>query len=504
MSQAFRAQVPAPTPSVRLRRLLPCAELVGARDIVVNACSADSRQCQPGDLFVALVGTQNDGHDHIQDAIARGAAAVLVERLIPGDFPQCIVPDTRIAHGQLCQALAGNPSKSLKVIGVTGTNGKTTTSCLIASILQTAGFQPGLLGTLGYCDGVKTEPASLTTPSAPVLADWLARMAANGCTHAVMEVSSHALAQHRVAGVTFDAACVTNVRRDHLDFHGSLVNYRAAKRRLFDALAPEGFAVVNADDPVCTNFLSTFNGPALTVGMNNYAEITATVVERYASEQTFLLEAGSETIPVRTRMIGDHHVSNCLMAAAVGLTYGISLHDVVRGLEAIEHVPGRLQHVHCGQPFGAFVDYAHTPDALACTLRTLREVTVGKLICVFGAGGDRDRPKRPLMGRTVEQLADAAIVTADNPRSEDPAAITHEILSGCERPHEFEVVYDRKAAIHRALSMAEPGDSVVIAGKGHEDYQIIGQRRNPFDDRQVVEDWLYRHAGTLPLFQNAA
>ena len=365
MSQSSRPSSSAATSSVRLRQLFPDAEFFGAWNQPVRACSSDSRSCQPGDLFIARVGTDRDGHDYAEEAVSNGASAILTERLLPADVPQCIVPDTRIAHGQLCQALAGNPSQSLKVIGITGTNGKTTTTCLVASILQVAGFQPGLLGTLGYCDGNTTDRAPLTTPSTPELADWLRRMVVNGCTHAVMEVSSHALAQHRVAGVTFDAIAVTNVRRDHLDFHGSLTAYRSAKRRLFEHLSPEGFAVVNADDPVAANYLSSFNGPALTVGMTNHAEISALLVERSVSEQTFLLSAGCDTVPVRTRMIGDHHISNCLVAAAIGLTYGIDLHDVVRGLEAIDHVPGRLERIECGQSFGAFVDYAHTPDALS-------------------------------------------------------------------------------------------------------------------------------------------
>jgi UDP-N-acetylmuramoyl-L-alanyl-D-glutamate--2,6-diaminopimelate ligase len=494
MSHSSRPSSPAVTSGVRLRSLFPDAEFVGVWNRPIHACSADSRACQPGDLFIARVGTVSDGHDHADEAISRGASAILTERLLPVDVPQCIVPDTRVAHGQLCQALAGDPSRSIKVIGITGTNGKTTTTCLIASILQAGGFQPGLLGTLGYCDGDTTDRAPLTTPSTPVLADWLRRMVVNGCTHAVMEVSSHALAQHRIAGVAFDAIGVTNVRRDHLDFHGSLTAYRGAKRRLFEQLSPEGFAVVNADDPVAANYLTGFNGPALTIGMTNHAEVSATLVERCVSEQTFLLNAGCDTIPVRTRMIGDHHISNCLVATAIGLTYGIDLHDIVRGLEAIEHVPGRLERIECGQSFGAFVDFAHTPDALACTLKTLREVTAGKLICVFGAGGDRDRQKRPLMGTIAEELADMAIVTTDNPRTEDHEAIAREILSGCKHCDEIEVVCDRSSAIRRALSLAEPNDCVVVAGKGHEDYQIIGNERYKFDDRQVVRDWLYKHS----------
>jgi UDP-N-acetylmuramoyl-L-alanyl-D-glutamate--2,6-diaminopimelate ligase len=491
MSQSLPERSDAELPRLSLAQVLPRAEFFDCRDLQVSTVQADSRKVQPGDVFVALVGTNRDGHDFAADAIQRGAVAVVGEQLLPGDFPQCIVPDSRIAYGKLCQTLAGNPSQSMKVIGVTGTNGKTTTTCLIASILKAAGFQPGLLGTLGYSDGESIGEGTLTTPSAPELATWLARMVSTGCTHAVMEVSSHALAQHRVAGITFDAACATNVRRDHLDYHGSLSAYRAAKRRLFKHLAPEGLAVVNADDAICRSYLATHNGPALTISLDGEAELTATLLERSASEQTFLLHAGHDSVAVRTRMIGDHHISNCLVAAAVGLAYQIGLDDIVRGLESVEHVPGRLERIECGQSFAAFVDYAHTPDALVCTLSTLREVTAGKIICVFGAGGDRDRQKRPLMGCAVEKHADCVIVTTDNPRTEDPEVIAREILAGCDAPENVELVCDRASAIRRALSMAEPGDSVVICGKGHEGYQLVGQKKHPFDDRETVREWLY-------------
>ena len=242
-----------------------------------------------------------------------------------------------------------------------------------------------MAGTLGYFDGQEVEPATHTTPPADVLAPLLARMVTNECSHAAMEVSSHALAQSRIAGVRLDVACVTNVSRDHLNYHGTLGDYRLAKSKIFDYLAPEGFAVVNADDPIAAGYLRHFQGPALTIGIDKPAEITAVPVEQFPSEQTFLLTAGSETVPVRTRMIGTHHIYNCLTAAAVGLTYGIDLMTVVRGLEAVDYVPGRLQRIECGQPFGVFVDYAHTPDALAASLRALRQVTSGRLICVFGA-----------------------------------------------------------------------------------------------------------------------
>jgi UDP-N-acetylmuramoyl-L-alanyl-D-glutamate--2,6-diaminopimelate ligase len=476
-----------------LHTLLADAEVRGADDIGVARCTCDSRRVQEGDLFVALPGSQSDGHDYVAEAVARGCSAVLSERPLEGiDVPNCVVPNSREAYGRICQALAGNPSLKLKLVGVTGTNGKTTTSWLVASVLSAAGHRVGLLGTLGYFDGEEVQPAALTTPPADQLAAWLARMVVGGCSHAVMEVSSHALDQYRVAGVRFDSACVTNVSRDHLDYHRTMRDYRLAKAKLFDYLAPEGFAVVNADDPVAAGYLRHLQRPALSVGIQSAAEITASPIEQFPSEQTFLLCAGSEIVPVRTRMIGTNHIYNCLTAAAVGLAYGIDLMTVVRGLERVEYVPGRLQRIECGQPFGVFVDFAHTPDALTGCLETLRKVTAGRVICVFGAGGDRDRPKRPLMGRAVEQAADLAVITSDNPRSEDPRAIIDQIVGGFEHGENAQVIADRVQAIHWALGQARPGDCVLIAGKGHESCQIIGHERIPLDDREIARQWLYQ------------
>ncbi|MBN2475853.1 MAG: UDP-N-acetylmuramoyl-L-alanyl-D-glutamate--2,6-diaminopimelate ligase [Pirellulales bacterium] len=475
-----------------LRELLAEAKVFGIDDVWISGCTCDSRRVKPGYLFAALPGIRHDGHQFIAEAVARGCVAVLSPRPVDNvAVPTCVVDHVGEVFGQICQALAGHPSRALKVIGVTGTNGKTTTSCLIASILTTAKRRVGLLGTLGYLDGRAIEESHWTTPPAEQLAAWLARMVGNGCSHAVMEVSSHALDQARVAGVRFDAACVTNVTRDHLDYHPTIDDYRLAKSKLFDYLPAEAFAVINADDPVSAGYLRQIDGPVLTVGIHSAAEITATPIERCLSEQTFLLTAGSETIPVRTAMIGTHHVYNCLVAAAVGLTYGIDLPTVVRGLESAEHVPGRLERLECGQPFGVFVDYAHTPDALEGCLKTLREVTDGRLICVFGAGGDRDRRKRPLMGRAVESVADVALVTSDNPRTEDPETIIRDVLAGFRSPQKAEVVADRAGAIRRALAEARPGDCVLLAGKGHEDYQIVGDRRLPLDDGEIARQWLY-------------
>jgi UDP-N-acetylmuramoyl-L-alanyl-D-glutamate--2,6-diaminopimelate ligase len=478
-----------------LRALLPEAEFIGADDIHPLRCTSDSRRVRQGDLFAALPGDRYDGHQFIAEAIRRGATSVLCERR-PADVsvPCGLVPHVQHAYGRVCQALAGNPSFKLKLIGITGTNGKTTTSCLIAGVLLKAGYRVGVAGTLGYFDGQEIEPATHTTPPAETLAPLLARMVTNECTHATLEVSSHALAQSRIAGVCLDVACVTNVSRDHLDYHTSLHDYRLAKSKLLDYLAPEGFAVVNADDAIALGYLRHFGGPALTVGIRKPAEITATPLEQFSSEQTFLLTAGSETVPVRTRMIGTHHIYNCLTAAAVGLTYGLDLATVVRGLEAVDYVPGRLQRIECGQPFSVFIDYAHTPDALASCLQALRKVTAGRLICVFGAGGDRDRQKRPLMGQQVEKLADCAVITSDNPRHEDPLDIAEELLEGFQQPAAAQVIIDRSEAIHWALAQAQPGDCVLIAGKGHEDYQIVGDERIALDDRQIAEEWLYARA----------
>jgi len=479
---------------VSLCGLLSSAEIVGADDIWIGGCTCDSRQVRDGDLFVALAGSCHDGHDFIAEATARGCAAVLSEQPIPGCVvPTCVVPNVRDAYARLCQTLAGNPSRQLKLIGVTGTNGKTTTSCLIAGVLAAAGNRVGVLGTLGYLDGRIVESAAHTTPPPERLASLLARMVRNGCTHAVMEVSSHALDQSRVAGVCFDAACVTHVTHDHLDYHATPRDYRRAKAKLFDHLADDGFSVLNADDPGSASYLRRLAGPVLTFGIDTAAEITAVPFEQCLSEQTFLLIAGSETVPVRTRMIGTHHIYNCLTAASVGLAHGIDLTTVVRGLKSVKHVPGRLERVECGQPSSVFVDFARTPDALVGVLKTLRQAGAGRLLCVFGAGGERDGQKRPLMGRAVERNADFVFLTNDNPRREDPQAIFRDILGGFENPEAVEVIPDRVEAIQRALHLARPGDCVLIAGKGHETHQIVGDRRVPLDDREVAKQWLYEN-----------
>ncbi len=482
--------IPDPLQRMRLRALLPSGRFLAPdeqADVWVRVCTCDSRTVPPGGAFVAVRGRSYDGHDYVAEAAKRGAAALVVEHPVAEcGVPQYLVPNSADAFGVLCQTLAGNPSRRMKVVGVTGTNGKTTTCMLIARILKVAGHTTALSSTLGAFDGEDYYPTEWTTPPADRLADWFKRSLDNGCSRAVVEMSSHGLAQYRTSGVQLDAACVTNVRRDHLDYHGTLKAYRDAKARLFDALRPGGIAVLNADDATSSDYLASLKGPVLTVAMREPAEITGMLIEQFLGEQTFLLTAGSDTIPVRTRMIGSHHVYNCMAAAAVGLAFDLDLPTIVRAIESIEYVPGRLERIERGQPFGVFVDFAHTPDALRTSLQTLREITRGRLICVFGAGGERDRGKRPLMGRAVEAAADLAVVTSDNPRSEEPSDIIRDILGGLKRAGESITIPDREEAIHWALSHANPGDVVLIAGRGHESHQIVADVRIPFDDRDVA------------------
>ena len=483
-----------PLRELRLVALLPTGRFAPPHDeadVWVRRCTCDSRAVHPGDAFIAIRGSSQDGHDHLRQAAGRGAAVAVVERPVEQcDIPQYLVKNSAAAFGVLSQAFAGRPAEKMKVVGVTGTNGKTTTCMLIARILKTAGYATALSSTLGAFDGEDYSETDWTTPPADGLAAWLRRSADNGCSHAVVEISSHGLAQDRTAGIPLDAACVTNVRRDHLDYHGSLETYHAAKSKVFDALRPDGIAVLNADDAVSASFLPALRGPLLTVGMDSPAEITGTLVERFVSEQTFFLSAGSDTIPVRTHMIGVHHVYNCMAAAAVGLAFNLDLPDIVGAIESIDYVPGRLERIERGQPFGVFVDFAHTPDALAASLRTLRDVTQGRLICVFGAGGERDKGKRPLMGRAVEANCDIAVVTSDNPRNENPAAIAGDIVEGMSGTGESLTLLDREEAIHWAVSNARAGDVVLIAGRGCESHQIVGEERIPFDDREIAAHWL--------------
>jgi UDP-N-acetylmuramoyl-L-alanyl-D-glutamate--2,6-diaminopimelate ligase len=490
-------------PGVRLRDVLPSAEFIGAGDPVVSGCSADVRQCAAGDVFIVLPGTSIESE--ALDAIVRaGVKAIIADQPLPQlSLPVLQVRDARTSYGQICQALAGEPSKQLKVIGVAGSSGKTATSHLIASVLCEGGFASGILGSLGYFDGYDWGEAPWTTPTPPVLASWLRSMTANGCTHGVMEISTHALQQSRIAGVDFDVACLTHVRRPRAAIEGNNAS-RSLRARLLEQLVPEGFAVLNVDDDACLDYLERLDGPVLTVGIDRAAELMATPIESMICEQTYLLSAGSMNLPVRTRLVGRRNIYNGLIAAAVGLAYGMELPDIVRGLEQIESIAGRMERIECGQGFGVFVDGASSGEALSEALETLRTVTAGRVICVCSADPRQDRAQRTRLGRAAESGADLAVITSHLPRQEDRQPVVRDMVRGFTQPESAIVMLDRHSAIGWAIEQAEPGDCVLIAGRGHETYQVVDGERHEFDDREVAREWLRRDTTVSFPFRRAA
>jgi UDP-N-acetylmuramoyl-L-alanyl-D-glutamate--2,6-diaminopimelate ligase len=401
-----------------------------------------------------------------------------------------IVDSTRKAVGPLAQAFYDWPARKLTCIGVTGTNGKTTVTSLICAILARAGHSAGLVGTIAYQTGKRDQKAATTTPDPITLAELAAEMVTEGRSHLVMEVSSHALDQDRAAGLRFAAAAFTNLTGDHLDYHKTMDSYRDAKLRLFSQLDRRAVAVINRDDPAAEAFLTAAApaGRTISYGLSAAADIWARIDRIDASGTHFVLQQGGRQTPVQTRLIGRHNVYNCLAAAGVCLGLGLEEAVIVEALAATGNVRGRLERVTVPAPYSVFVDYAHTDDALTNVLATLREMTSGRVFVVFGCGGDRDRAKRPLMGRACAEKADYLVVTSDNPRTEEPSAIIGEILAGIPAGTAMTVEPDRRAAIRAALALAGPGDVVLVAGKGHEPFQELAGRTIPFDDRQVAAE----------------
>lgn len=488
--------------SVSLRRLLPSASFIGCADVVANDAADHSADCNDQTVFAALPGAAHHGIQFVHEAVARGAVAILSDRPLPNiPVPQCIVADARSAYAELCHALYAYPSWRLGMVGVTGTNGKTTTTWLTRAMLRRAGYPTGLLGTIEYSDSIDRAPAILTTPDSKTLAGWLSQMTDRRARFAAIELSSHALEQRRCSGTLLDVAVVTNVTQDHFDYHGDAAAYLAAKARILSMLKRGGLVVLNADDAGSLSLADRVPATAqlCTFGIDRPAQLTAERIRASRDGCTFVLQYGAERVEARTALVGRHNVSNCLAAAAAGLHVGLSLAAVAEGIESLAAVPGRLERIECGQPFAVYVDYAHTPHALQRTLAAVRELTSGRVLCVFGAGGDRDRGKRPLMGRAAA-LADVVVVTSDNPRSEDPQSIIEQILAGLPREEcQVHVDVHRERAIAWALKQAQPGDSVVIAGKGHERVQIVGNTCIPFDDRAVCRRQLTVCRAAAPL-----
>jgi len=482
----------------------------GWREREVRDIVHDSRKVTPASLFVAVRGFHSDGHQFISQALQQGAAAIVAEQReglpVPVDTPLIIVKDSRRALALLSNAFFGYPSQRLKLIGITGTNGKTTTTYLVKSIIEAAGHKAGLIGTIDYRVGDKVYPAPNTTPESLELQRLLSEMVGLGVDHCVMEVSSHALALGRTAGCEFVAAGFTNLTQDHLDFHESMDAYFQAKLSLFSGLSSESWAIVNIDDARGVEIVRKTRARVITTGFSELANVRPAGAIRHGIHGLMFDAASPEgTIPVESPLVGRHNIYNILTAIGLGAALGIDSDRIARGLRNMKAVPGRMEKVEEGQPYGVVVDYAHTEDAITRLLEAVREIAARKIITVFGCGGDRDRGKRPKMGEAALNGSDVVIITSDNPRTEDPLSIIREIerglaedgmktsvpegaKQGATEKKPYFVIPDRHTAVSVAVNLAGPGDVVVLAGKGHEDYQIIGEKKMHFDDREVARE----------------
>ncbi len=472
---------------------IPVRQVIGTLDRTVESIAYDSRRVQRNGLFVALRGEKADGHEFIGQAIEKGASVIVAEREQRNPRVTCLVVEsTRTALSDLSAAFYGHPARRLKLTAVTGTNGKTTTTFLIKHICERAGLRCGLIGTVRYEIGERILPAIRTTPQSLDLQELLAQIANAGCKAAAMEVSSHALAQDRVRGLEWNVAVFTNLTQDHLDFHKSMESYFDSKTKLFTQLGNQKkkrkpVAIVNIDDRYGEQLLDKIDKrvTVVTYGMGMRADFRASNYRVEFGGTSYQLDARGKSYLVRLPLIGRFNVANSVAALAAANALGIGLREAVFSLGKSPQVPGRLELVPAKRQYQVFVDYAHTPDALGNVLKTLRELEPHRLIVVFGCGGDRDRQKRPLMAEIADRHADYSIVTSDNPRKEDPSAIVAEIEKGF-RSTRYEKIVDRTEAIGRAVALAEPRDIVLIAGKGHENYQEFADYTIPFDDIQVA------------------
>ncbi len=482
---------------MNLREIVDAAGVVaysGKLNPDISTVSADSRSVEKGGIFIAIDGYKDSGLRYIDDAVKRGAAAVVVEDgirvKVPDTVALCTTRSARRSALYMSRAFFGNPSGSLRLVGITGTNGKTTVTYLLEAILREAGFNPGIIGTISYRYNDTAVKADNTTPDPVALQRLFSEMRDGGVTHAVMEVSSHALAMDRVLPGDFDYAVFTNLSQDHLDFHTDMVDYFRAKSKLFTGLKKGAEAVINVDDPYGRKLLGIPGINATTCGLNRGADFVAHAYTLSIDGTRFFI---NET-PYETRLVGVHNIYNILSAAALAAVMDIEEKTVQKAIGNVETVPGRFERVGNETGFHVFVDYAHTPDALSHLLDAALTLKTGRIITVFGCGGDRDRTKRPKMGKIVEERSDIAIVTSDNPRTEDPLAIIEDIKRGLKGSNHI-IIPDRREAIYRAIELADTDDIVLIAGKGHEDYQVLGTKKVHFDDREVAHEALQRAAG---------
>jgi UDP-N-acetylmuramoyl-L-alanyl-D-glutamate--2,6-diaminopimelate ligase len=470
-----------------LIRALAPSEVARGRPVAIGDLAYDTRRVSAGALFFCVPGERVDGHDLAWEAIERGAVAIVVERILDVHVPQLLVPSTREAMAVAADVFFGEPTKALELAGVTGTNGKTTTAFLLRSILEAAGRRPGLVGTIEWHVGGERRPAPFTTPEAIDLQRLFREMLDAGDESAAVEASSHGAAFRRLDRVRFDALVFTNLSQDHLDLHGSMEEYFAAKQRLFTGPQPPPAAVNVGDEwgrRLAAELADLHRAPLVTFGFSDDAEVRPDDLVLDAHGSRFRA-AG---IGLETRLRGRFNVENVLGAVAAGILLGLDEDAIAEGIAGVGGVPGRFEAIDEGQSFAVVVDYAHTPDSLGTVLEAARGLGPGRVLVVFGAGGDRDRGKRPLMGRIAAELADVTIVTSDNPRSEEPLAIIQDVLQGS--GVDVEIAPDRRSAIGRAIALAEEGDVVVIAGKGHEQGQDVAGVVSPFDDREVAREAL--------------
>ena len=470
-----------------LARSIPAGASVSA-EAEVTGLVCDSRKVKKGDLYFCLPGLRVDGHNFAKAAADAGAAALVVERKLPVDLPQVLVEDARAAMSYMAQCFYGYPAREMHGVGITGTKGKTTTSFLVRAIARHAGHKVGLMGTVCTYIGEEEEPASLTTPDPIDVQSLLRRMKDAGCDFYVMEVSAHALDLRKLVGMKFDQGIFTNFSQDHLDYFGTMETYRRAKEKFFDPFYI-GHAVVNADDEAGKYMLGRV--PATTYGVSVPADAYANEIEILESGVSYRLHWKDVVLPLHLHISGIFNVYNSMAAAVACLEMGISPEDVKAGLESVTVVPGRIEPLPTHTPYRVILDYAHSPASLESILKTIRQFTRGRLICVFGCGGGRDKEKRPIMGEISGRLADFSVLTSDNPRLEDPMDILRAIEEGIKRTTgPYVVIENRREAIRYAMQMGQPGDVIVLAGKGHETYQDIGGQKHPFDEKVVVREIL--------------
>ncbi len=470
----------------------------------IRGISCDSKRVSEDFLYVAIKGERFDGHNFIREAVERGAKAVIIQnskfKIQNSKFPIFIVKDTRESLAELSAKFYGFPSKNLRFIGITGTNGKTTVSYLMESILKRKGLNVGVIGTVNYrIAGKEILPAVNTTPSALELHHLLSEMTKRGIDYVVMEVSSHSLDQKRVYGIDFDYAVYTNLSQDHLDYHKNLKNYFLAKAKLFESLKNTSFAIINSDDRFFPELKGMTKAKIYTYGVLNRCDIRAENIEWNLEGIKFSVKGENLDFTVESKLLGLHNVYNLLAAITTAIAMRIDTEIIREGAKDLRCIPGRLEKINTGGDFKVFIDYAHTPEAVRCVLSTLKtglltlkrcqKVRRSRIICVFGCGGERDRKKRPKIAKIISENSDYFIITNDNPRNEDPNRIINDILKGV-KTENFEVILDRREAIKKAISMAKDRDIIAILGKGHERYQIIGGRKIPFDDRRSVKECL--------------